>query len=110
MLDISIILIYTPLRGRQWGKFLRKIRKKASGNGFPCFTDRLCRQKQNRNDKRSYNVRLTAKGTGIRPVILAILKSWTDIISKGLNEEEKYSIIQQLMAMSHKALRATKGQ
>jgi DNA-binding MarR family transcriptional regulator len=67
-------------------------------------------RKRSRNDKRSYNIRLTEKGTGIQPVILAILKRWTGIISEGMNEEEKDSTIQRLMAMSTNALKATKEQ
>jgi DNA-binding MarR family transcriptional regulator len=65
-------------------------------------------REKNRSDRRSYSIRLTEKGAGIRPIILEILKNWTGIISKGMNKKEKDFIIQQLMAMSNNALKATK--
>lgn len=66
-------------------------------------------RKRNKNDQRSYNIMLTEKGVKIQPIILEILKSWTDIISEGMNEEEKDSIIQKLTVMSNNALKETKG-
>ena len=61
------------------------------------------------SDKRSYNVKLTEKGVKIQPVILEILKNWTEIISEGMNEEEKDAIIQKLTVMSNNALKVTRG-
>lgn len=67
-------------------------------------------RERNLNDQRSYNIRLTEKGVRIQPIILEKLKYWTDIISKGLNEEDKDSIIEKLIAMSNNALKVTKGE
>jgi DNA-binding MarR family transcriptional regulator len=60
-------------------------------------------------DKRSYNIRLTKKGIEIQPIILKVLKNWTDIIGEGMNEAERDSIIQKLTVMSHNALKVTQG-
>ncbi|WP_319559741.1 MarR family transcriptional regulator [Marispirochaeta sp.] len=60
-------------------------------------------------DKRSYNIRLTKKGIEIQPIILKVLKNWTDIIAEGMNEAERDSIIQKLTVMSHNALKVTQG-
>jgi DNA-binding MarR family transcriptional regulator len=65
-------------------------------------------REKSQSDKRSYNIRLTEKGIRIQPIILGILKKWTDIISEGMNEEEKDLIIQKLKAMSNNALKVTK--
>ncbi|MDR2393843.1 MAG: MarR family transcriptional regulator [Treponema sp.] len=62
-------------------------------------------REKKRSDKRAYTIRLTKKGIGIQPIIL---KNWTGIISKGMNEAEKDSIIQRLIAMSNNAVKATK--
>lgn len=62
------------------------------------------------SDKRSYRITLTEKGLKIQPIIIEILKKWTDIISKGMSKEEKDSIIQTLKLMSHNALNATHGE
>jgi hypothetical protein len=40
---------------------------------------------------------------------ITILKNWTAVISKGMNREERDSIIRQLQEMSNNALKATKG-
>jgi DNA-binding MarR family transcriptional regulator len=66
-------------------------------------------REKNKNDKRANNVRLTTKGIEMQPIILEALRDWTDIISNGMNEEEKDSIIRKLTAMSNNALKATKG-
>ncbi len=66
-------------------------------------------REKNQSDKRSYNIRLTDKGIEIQPIILKALKNWTDIISEGMTEEEKDSIIQKLTTMSDNALKVTKG-
>ncbi|WP_020613782.1 MarR family winged helix-turn-helix transcriptional regulator [Sediminispirochaeta bajacaliforniensis] len=60
-------------------------------------------------DKRSYNIRLTKKGIEIQPIILKVLKNWTDIIGEGMNDAERDSIIQKLTVMSHNALKVTQG-
>ena len=71
--------------------------------------DYITREKS-KSDKRSYNIRLTGKGIDIQPTILKVLKDWTDIISEGMDEEEKDFIIQKLTIMSKNALKATKGE
>lgn len=75
--------------------------KSLEGKGF------IVRRKSP-NDKRSYNISLTDKGIRIQPIILKILGKWTDIISEGMDDKEKDSIIQKLKAMSNSALRVTK--
>jgi DNA-binding MarR family transcriptional regulator len=66
-------------------------------------------REKSRSDKRSYHISLTEKGVDIQPIILKALKDWTDIISEGMDEEEKDSIIQKLTVMSNNALKVTKG-
>ena len=66
-------------------------------------------REKSRSDQRSYNIRLTEKGVGIRPIIIAILKNWTDIISEGMSEKDKNSLIERLATMSNNALKTTKG-
>ncbi|WP_411678250.1 MarR family winged helix-turn-helix transcriptional regulator [Caproicibacter sp.] len=66
-------------------------------------------REKSRSDKRSYHISLTEKGVGIQPNILEILKKWTDIISEGMDEDEKDFIIQKLTVMSNNAIKVTKG-
>jgi DNA-binding MarR family transcriptional regulator len=83
------------------------------------FTTRVMKNLENKGyiireksqiDKRSYNIRLTKKGIVIQPIILKVLKNWTDIIAEGMNEAEKDYIIQKLTVMSHNALKVTQGE
>ncbi len=66
-------------------------------------------REKSKSDKRANNVRLTTKGIEMQPIILMALKDWTDIISEGMDEDEKDSIIQKLTVMSNNALNVTKG-
>ena len=66
-------------------------------------------REKSKSDKRANNVRLTAKGIEMQPIILMALKDWTDIISEGMEEDEKDSIIQKLTVMTNNALAVTKG-
>ena len=65
-------------------------------------------RERSKSDKRANNVRLTRKGIEMQPIILMALKDWTDIISEGMNTDEKDSIIQKLTVMSNNALTVTK--
>lgn len=67
-------------------------------------------REKSQKDQRSYHIRLTEKGISIQPIILEKLKSWTDIISKSMDEEEKDIIISKLKEMSDYALKITKGE
>lgn len=84
------------------GAFTARALKSLENKGY------IIREKS-RSDKRSYKIKLTEKGIKIQPIILEALKSWTDIISEGMDEEEKDSIIQKLKAMSNNAIKVTKG-
>jgi DNA-binding MarR family transcriptional regulator len=66
-------------------------------------------REKSQSDRRSYNIRLTEKGIDIQPIILKALKDWTDIISEGMDEEEKDFVIQKLTVMSNNALKVTRG-
>ncbi len=66
-------------------------------------------REKSQSDRRSYRINLTEKGVSIQPIILKTLKEWTDIISEGMDEEEKDAIIQKLIVMANNALKVTKG-
>jgi DNA-binding MarR family transcriptional regulator len=66
-------------------------------------------REKSQSDRRSYRINLTEKGVSIQPIILKTLKEWTDIISEGMDEEEKIAIIQKLIVMANNALKVTKG-
>ena len=65
-------------------------------------------REKSKNDKRANSVSLTKKGIEMQPVILRVLKDWTNIISNGMNEEEKEFIIQRLKSMANNALKENK--
>lgn len=60
-------------------------------------------------DKRSYNIKLSEKGVSIQPIIIKILKDWSDIIAGNMNDGERDFLIQQLTIMSNNALNETRG-
>ncbi|MVB10506.1 Transcriptional regulator SlyA [Caprobacter fermentans] len=66
-------------------------------------------REKSQSDKRSYHISLTEKGVDIQPIILETLKKWTDIISEGMDEDEKDFMIQKLTVMSNNAIKVTKG-
>jgi DNA-binding MarR family transcriptional regulator len=59
-------------------------------------------------DKRSYDIKLTQKGIRTQPIILKALESLTAIISEGMDENEKFFLIQKLKMMSSHLLKVTK--
>lgn len=66
-------------------------------------------REKNFEDKRAYNVRLTAKGREVQPIILAKLRRWTEILSRDMSREEVDFIYEKLKLMSNNALHFIKG-
>lgn len=59
----------------------------------------------NFKDKRAYKVFLTQKALDIKPVIKNILKNWSDILSEGLSEDEKSTVLDLLSRMAKNAFK-----
>ncbi|WP_195972034.1 MarR family winged helix-turn-helix transcriptional regulator [Clostridium thermobutyricum] len=51
------------------------------------------------NDKRSFEVSLTEKGKKIKPIIRKVLDEWMELMTKGMDDKTKESIIENLEMM-----------
>lgn len=51
------------------------------------------------NDKRAFEVSLTEKGKELKPIIRKVLDDWTDLMTKGMDDKTKDSIIENLEIM-----------
>ncbi len=52
------------------------------------------------NDKRAYIVKLTEEGINVKPKILEVLEEWIDIITEGMDLEEKEEVLDNLEFMT----------
>ncbi|MDQ0338556.1 DNA-binding MarR family transcriptional regulator [Caldalkalibacillus uzonensis] len=60
-------------------------------------------RKTNEQDRRSNKVFLTEQGLSFKPTLYSILQEWTEIICKGLTEEEVERTLHTLIRMAENA-------
>ncbi len=65
----------------------------------------LIQKENDPEDNRAYKIHITEKARQMKPEIIKILKSWTEIITDGFSDDEKQAALKLTKQMSENALR-----
>lgn len=69
----------------------------------------LARKLRNPEDKRAFDVELTALGKEVKPKIIEDLNEWIRLITDGLEETETEALLKNLSLVAHNAMTLTEG-
>jgi len=100
---LEVLYYYDGISQEEIGRFLRQNKSTTAKNIKKLVEEGYVIRKVDRSDRRAYRIFLTKNAQKIKPLILKILRRWTDILSTGFSKEEKKNSLAQLSRMVENA-------
>jgi len=100
---LKVLYYYDGINQEEIGRFLRQDKSTTAKNIRKLVEEGFVLRKVDKSDRRAYRIFLTKNAQKIKPLILKILRRWTDILSTGFSKEEKKNSLVQLSRMVENA-------